>query len=159
MQEVNDCFNKVKKDYFKFISSQETKKDKFKNKDKMVKSFLIPISFWIIKKINKNKPLIIGLAGGQESGKTTISSILTLILQKYFKLNVFKVSIDDFYKTRKDRKLLSKNKHLLLMTRGVPGTHDIDLMLNFFKQIKDKNFKSLQIPTFNKAIDDRCSKN
>ena len=98
------------------------------------------------------------MAGGQGSGKTTISSILTLILKKYFKLNVFKVSIDDFYKTRKDRKSLSKNKHPLLMTRGVPGTHDVDLMLNFFKQIKDKNFKSLQIPTFNKAIDDRCQK-
>jgi len=158
MQEVNDCFNKVKKDCFKFISSQETKKDKFKNKDKMIKSFLIPVSFWIVKKINKKKPLIIGLAGGQGSGKTTISSILTLILKKYFKLNVFKVSIDDFYKTRKDRKSLSKNKHSLLMTRGVPGTHDVDLMLNFFKKIKDKNFKSLQIPTFNKAIDDRYQK-
>ena len=159
MQEINDCFNKVKKDCFKFISSQETKKDKFKNKDKMIKFFLIPVSFWIEKRVNKKKPLIIGLAGGQGSGKTTISSILTLILKKYFKLNVFKVSIDDFYKTRKDRKSLSKNKHPLLMTRGVPGTHDIDLMLSFFKKIKDKNFKSLQIPTFNKAIDDRCSKN
>ena len=149
---------RVKKDCFKFISSQETKKDKFKNKDKMIKSFLIPVSFWISKRVNKKKPLIIGLAGGQGSGKTTISSILTLILKKYFKLNVFKVSIDDFYKTRKDRKSLSKNKHPLLMTRGVPGTHDVDLMLNFFKKIKDKNFKSLQIPTFNKAIDDRCQK-
>ncbi|MDB4189031.1 uridine kinase [Candidatus Pelagibacter sp.] len=158
MQEVNDCFNKIKKDCFKFISSQETKKDKFKNKDKMIKSFLIPVSFWISKRVNKKKPLIIGLAGGQGSGKTTISSILTLILKKYFKLNVFKVSIDDFYKTRKDRKSLSKNKHPLLMTRGVPGTHDVDLMLNFFKKIKDKNFQSLQIPTFNKAIDDRCQK-
>ena len=103
MQAVNDCFKKVKKDCFKFISSQETKKDKFKNKDKMIKSFLIPVSFWIAKKVNKKK-------------------------------------------------------HPLLMTRGVPGTHDVDLMLNFFKQIKDKNFKSLQIPTFNKAIDDRCQK-
>jgi D-glycerate 3-kinase len=159
MQRVNDCFSKVKKDCFKFISLQETKKDKFKNKEKMIKSFLIPISFWISKKINKKKPLVIGLAGGQGSGKTTISSILTLILQKYFKLNVFKFSIDDFYKTRKDRKLLSKNKHSLLMTRGVPGTHDIDLILNFFKKIKGKNFKSLQIPTFNKAIDDRYPKN
>ncbi|MDB4249927.1 uridine kinase [Candidatus Pelagibacter sp.] len=158
MQEINDCFKKVKKDCFKFISSQETKKDKFKNKDKMIKSFLIPVSFWIVKKIDKKKPLIIGLAGGQGSGKTTVSSILALILKKYFKLNVFKVSIDDFYKTRKDRKSLSKNKHSLLMTRGVPGTHDIDLMLNFFKQIKNKNFKSLQIPTFSKAIDDRCQK-
>ena len=159
MQEVNDCFNKVKKDCFKFISSQETKKDKFKNKDRMIKIFLIPICFWISKRVKKNKPLMIGLAGGQGSGKTTISSILTLILQKYFKLNVFKISIDDFYKTRRDRRLLSKNKHPLLMTRGVPGTHDIDLMLRFFKKIKDKNFKSLEVPTFNKSIDDRYPKN
>jgi D-glycerate 3-kinase len=158
MQKVNDCFNKVKKDCFKFILSQETNKDKFKNKDKMIKSFLIPVSFWISNKINKNKPLIIGLAGGQGSGKTTISSILTLILKKYFKLNVCKISIDDFYKTRKNRKLLSKNTHPLLMTRGVPGTHDVDLMLNFFKKIKDKNFKRLLVPTFDKAIDDRRSK-
>ena len=158
MWSVNDCFSKVKKDCFKFISSQETKKDKFKNKEKMIKSFLIPVCFWISKRVNKKRPLIIGLAGGQGSGKTTISSILTLILKKYFKLNVFKVSIDDFYKTRKDRKLLSKNKHPLLMTRGVPGTHDTDLMLSFFKKIKDKNFKSLQVPIFDKAIDDRCSK-
>ena len=158
MQQVNDCFDKVKKDCLRFISSQETKKDKFKNKDKMIKSFLIPVSFWIVKKINKKKPLIIGLAGGQGSGKTTISSILTLILKKYFKLNVFKVSIDDFYKTRKDRKLLSKNKHPLLMTRGVPGTHDVDLMLKFFKKVKSKSFKNLTVPKFNKAIDDRCKK-
>jgi D-glycerate 3-kinase len=158
MEEVNNCFSKVKKDCFKFISSQETKRDKFKNKDKMIKSFLIPVSIWIAKRANKKKPLMIGLAGGQGSGKTTISSILTLILQKYFKLNVFKVSIDDFYKTRKDRKLLSKNKHPLLMTRGVPGTHDIDLMLSFFKKVKSKKFKSLEVPKFNKAIDDRCKK-
>jgi len=158
MQEVNDCFNKVKKDCFKFISSQETKKDKFKNKDKMIKSFLIPVSFWISKRVNKKKLLIIGLAGGQGSGKTTISSILILILKKYFKLNVFKVSIDDFYKTRKDRSLLSKNKHPLLMTRGVPGTHDIDLILKFFKKVKLKRFKFLEVPKFNKAIDDRCKK-
>jgi len=158
MQQVNDCFNKVKKDCLRFISSQETKKDKFKNKDKMIKSFLIPVSFWITKRANKKIPLMIGLAGGQGSGKTTISSILTLILQKYFKLNVFKVSIDDFYKTRKDRKSLSKNKHSLLMTRGVPGTHDVDLMLKFFKKVKSKNFKGLKVPKFNKAIDDRYKK-
>ena len=125
----------------------------------MIKSFLIPVSFWIVKKINKKKPLIIGLAGGQGSGKTTISSILTLILQKYFKLNVFKISIDDFYKTRRDRKIISIMKHPLLMTRGVPGTHDIDLMLKFFKKIKSKNFTGLEVPKFNKAIDDRYKKN
>ena len=61
--------------------------------------------------------------------------------------------------SKKDRKLLSKKKHSLLMTRGVPGTHDVDLMLNFFKKIKAKNFKRLQVPAFNKAIDDRYPKN
>ena len=158
MQQVNDCFTKVKKECLKFISSQETKRDKFRNKDKMIKSFLIPVSFWISKRTNKKNPLMIGLAGGQGSGKTTISSILTLILQKYFKLKVFKFSIDDFYKTRKDRKLLSKNKHPLLMTRGVPGTHDVDLMLKFFKKVKSKDFKNRTVPKFNKAIDDRFKK-
>ena len=158
MEQINECFRRVKKDYFKFISSQETKKYKFKNKERMIKSFLIPVSQWILKKATKKKTLIIGLAGGQGSGKTTISSILLLILSKYFKLNVFKVSIDDFYKTRKDRKLLSRVKHPLLMTRGVPGTHDIDLMLNFFKKVKTKNFKTFYVPKFNKAIDDRYSK-
>ena len=158
MNQTNDCFSKVKKDCFKFITSQETKRDKFKNKNKMIKSFLIPVSFWISRRVNKKKPLIIGLAGGQGSGKTTISSILLIILKRYFKLSVFVISIDDFYKTRKDRKVLSKKKHPLLMTRGVPGTHDIDLMLKFFKKIKSNKFKSLKAPKFNKAIDDRCKK-
>ena len=159
MEHIKDCFSKVKKDCFRFIKSQETKKDRFRNKEKMIKSFLIPVSFWISKKTNRKRTIIIGLAGGQGSGKTTISSILTLILKKYFKLNVFKVSIDDFYKTRKDRRILSNTKHPLLMTRGVPGTHDIDLMLRFFTKVKSKNFKKIEIPKFNKAIDDRYKKN
>jgi len=159
MPSFDECFQKVKTDCFKFISSQETKTEKFKNKGRMIRSFLIPICFWISKKASKKKPLIIGLAGGQGIGKTTITSIITIILKKYFKLNAFKISIDDFYKTRKQRILLSKNKHPLLMTRGVPGTHDTNIMLNFFRKIKVKKFKSLKLPKFNKAIDERCKKN
>ena len=159
MQSVNECFNIVCGDCLKFIKSQETKTEKFKNKNRMIKSFLIPVCFWIFKKASKKKPLILGLSGGQGIGKTTISSIITLILKKYFKLNIFKISIDDFYKTRKERFLLSKKIHSLLMTRGVPGTHDINIMLNFFKRVKKNNFKSLKLPKFDKALDDRCKKN
>ena len=158
MQSVDECFSKVKTASFKYISSQETVKEKFKKKDLMIRSFLIPICFWISKKAKKKSPLIVGLAGGQGSGKTTISSILSLILKKYFKLKVFKISIDDFYKTKKQREILSKNKHSLLLTRGVPGTHDIKIMLDFFRKIKTKNFKSLKLPKFNKANDDRYKK-
>ena len=152
------CFSKVKKDCLKFIKSQETKADKFKNKEKMIKSFLIPLCFWISKKANKKRPYFVGLAGGQGTGKTTISSLIKIILIKYFKLKVFKISIDDFYKTRKERMNLSKRIHPMLLIRGVPGTHDINMMLNFFRKAKSKKFKRLKLPTFNKAIDDRSNK-
>ena len=155
---VVECYKKVSKDCLKFIKSQETSKDKFKNKEKMIKSFLIPVSFWIASKANKSKPYFVGLAGGQGTGKTTVSSIIQILLRKYFKLNVFKISIDDFYKTRKERISLSKKIHPFLMTRGVPGTHDINLMLNFFKKVKNNKFRTLKLPKFNKAIDDRCKK-
>ena len=158
MQQFNLCFRRVKKDCFKFIKSQETKTDKFKNKERMIKSFLIPLCFWISKKAEKKRPYFVGLAGGQGTGKTTISSLIRIILIKYFRLNVFRISIDDFYKTRKERINLSKRVHPMLLTRGVPGTHDINMMLNFFKKSKSKKFKRLKLPTFNKAIDDRFDK-
>ena len=158
MLHIIECYKKVNKACLSFIKSQETSKEKFKNKEKMIKSFLIPISFWIAKKVEKKKPFILGLSGGQGSGKTTISSIISIILSKYFKLNVFKISIDDFYKTRKKRLELSKKVHPLLMVRGVPGTHDINIMLDFFKRIKEKKFKSIKVPRFNKATDDRYNK-
>ncbi len=158
MQQLNLCFTKVKKNCLKFIKSQETKTDKFKNKERMIKSFLIPLCFWISKKADKKRPYFVGLAGGQGTGKTTSSSLIKIILTKYFKLKVFKISIDDFYKTRNERISLSKKVHPMLLTRGVPGTHDIDMMLKFFKKVKSKKFKRLKLPTFNKAIDDRFNK-
>jgi len=159
MKLAEECFRKVKKDCFKFIKLQETSTEKFGNKERMIKNFLIPICFWIVKRVNNQKPYFVGLAGGQGTGKTTISSIIKIILEKYFKLKVFKISIDDFYKTRKERIALSKKVHPMLLTRGVPGTHDINMMLDFFKKSKAKKFKNLKLPNFNKAIDDRFSKN
>ena len=159
MKLSEECFKKVKKDCFKFIQSQETSTEKFGNKEVMIKNYLIPICFWIAKKTDNKKPYFVGLAGGQGTGKTTISSILKIILEKYFKLKVFKISIDDFYKTRKERLALSKKVHPMLLTRGVPGTHDINMMLDFFKKSKSKKFKQMKLPNFNKAIDDRFPKN
>ena len=53
MQSVDLCFDRVKKNCLKFIKSQETKADRFKNKERMIKSFLIPLCFWIKNKANK----------------------------------------------------------------------------------------------------------
>ena len=77
---VSECFDKVKTDCFKFIKSQETSKEKFKRKEKMLKSFLIPACFWISSKTKSKNPFFLGLVGGQGTGKTTTSSILEIIL-------------------------------------------------------------------------------
>ena len=77
---VNQCFNAVRKDCFKYIKFQETKTEKFKNKNQMIKAFLIPLCYWIKNKTINRKPLILGLSGGQGTGKTTISSILLFVL-------------------------------------------------------------------------------
>ena len=160
MQSFDECYRKVKFDCFKFISKQETTAEKFRNKQKMLKTYLIPLCFWIVnKRFNKSKTLMIGLSGGQGSGKTTISSLISMILKIYFNKKVFKISIDDFYKTRRERYDLSKNKHPLLKTRGVPGTHDIEMLINFFNQLKNSKFKTFLLPKFDKSIDDRCKKN
>ena len=113
-----------------------------------------------LKKLSLSSPLIIGLAGGQGSGKTTFAHFLKLILEDKYKLKTITVSIDDIYKTKKDRVKLSKKINKLFLTRGVPGTHDVNFLTKFFKVLKKNNLnKSFLIPKFDKSIDDRLPKN
>ena len=140
MKKTEDCFLKVKNDYLKFLDKEQIFDKSKAAKIKSLKKTYIPISFWIENKYKKKgKTLFLGFSGGQGSGKTTVVEILKIILKKYFKLNVFRISIDDFYKTRKERFFLSKKIHPLFMTRGVPGTHDTNIILNFFKRLKKNN--------------------
>ena len=117
------------------------------------------MSFWIENKYKKKgKTLILGFSGGQGAGKTTVTGILKIILKKFFKRRIHVSSIDDFYKTLKDRNKMSYAIHPLLKTRGVPGTHDINLIKKFFNFLKRRNFKKFKSPKFDKSIDDRKKK-
>jgi len=113
-----------------------------------------------LKKISLSHPLIVGISGGQGSGKTTFVEFLKKILELKYNLKCYSISIDDIYKTKRDRFLLSKKKHKLFFTRGVPGTHDTKYLINYFKNLEDLKAgkKIFTIPKFNKAIDDRVSK-
>ncbi len=158
MQQINECFNVVKKDYLNYL---EKEKIFYKSKKKIInlKKIYIPMSFWIEKEYQKKeRTLFLGLSGGQGSGKTTITGILKIILKKYFKRKIKTVSIDDFYKTLRERKNMSKKIHPLFKTRGVPGTHDTSSIKNFFIKIKKKKFKKFKIPKFAKNLDDRLKK-
>ncbi len=159
MQTIDDCFNKVEKDYLNFLNREKIYKKSITTHIKNLKKVYIPIAFWIEKKYKrKRKTLLLGLSASQGSGKTTVATILSIILKIFFKRKVCVISIDDFYKTLNDRKKMAKNKHPLFETRGVPGTHDIDLLKNFFISAKQENFKSTILPKFNKSNDDRFKK-
>ena len=153
-------YKKVKKKYLAFLKSQEVLSEPFRDKIGQLKNYFFPISQMIFETFLKdNKTKIIGLTGGQGSGKSTISNILKIVLKEYFNLETVIFSIDDFYKTFKERKRLSKTISPLFLTRGVPGTHDTSMLLKVIKDLKKEKFKKILIPRFNKANDDRFPKN
>ena len=156
MKEAEDCFLKVRNKYFTFLKKEKIYSQSKKNKIDNLRKFYIPLSFWINNKINKKKKtLFLGFSGGQGAGKTTATDILKIILSNYFKKKVQVISIDDFYKTLKDRNKMSEKIHILFKTRGVPGTHDTNLIKKFFHLINKKKFKKFKTPKFSKEIDDR----
>ncbi len=152
-------YKKIRKRYLKFLSSQEVMSEPFRDKLGQLDKFYLPISKMIKKEyIKKKKTQIIGLTGGQGTGKSTISNILKIILKEAYKLETVIFSIDDFYKTLKERKKMSKKLSTLFLTRGVPGTHDTKMLFQCIKDLKNNNFKRLTIPSFDKSIDDRTKK-
>jgi D-glycerate 3-kinase len=156
MQSVNDCFDHIKEDYFKLLNKEKILGKSKAEKIKSLKNFYIPISFWIENKYKKKgKTLILGFSGGQGSGKTTIAKILKIILKKFFKRKIYISSIDDFYKTLRDRSKMAHNIHPLFKTRGVPGTHDINLIKKFFYFLKKNKFLKIKLPKFDKSQDNR----
>ena len=94
-----------------------------------------------------------GISGGQGSGKSTFALLLALVFERVFGSRALILSLDDFYLTLDERKDLSRQVTPLLVTRGVPGTHDVNLMNRVIEDIC--NGQQTQIPRFDKAIDDR----
>tara|TARA_Y100000590_G_C15442214_1_gene909301 strand:- start:17 stop:907 length:891 start_codon:yes stop_codon:yes gene_type:complete len=149
----------IKSDYLKFLKKREVAGKPIIDKIGKLNKFYLPLSEWlysIYKKDNKIK--IIGLSGGQGAGKSTITGILKFILKRKYGLNLCVFSIDDFYKTKKERIKMSKRVHPLFLTRGVPGTHDLSLINKTIKKLKVKKFRTVFIPKFDKSIDDRSKK-
>ena len=93
-------YNKVKKNYLSFLKSQETLSEPFRNKIGQLNKFYYPLCQSIYRTYIKDKKTkIIGLTGGQGSGKSTISNILKIILKEAYGLETVIFSIDDFTKS------------------------------------------------------------
>jgi D-glycerate 3-kinase len=96
--------------------------------------------------------LTVGLCGAQGSGKSTLTPVLKRLLEERG-LMVAMLSLDDFYLPLSAREALARIVHPLLKTRGVPGTHDVDLALQVIAGLRREGTVSL--PAFDKACDDR----
>jgi D-glycerate 3-kinase len=99
-----------------------------------------------------NEMLVTGLCGAQGSGKSTAVAALQEILEGQG-LSTAVLSIDDFYLPRAARMLLSREVHPLLITRGVPGTHDVELLQAVIASLATAG--ATLLPRFDKATDDR----
>lgn len=103
----------------------------------------------------KDQTHIIGINGAQGAGKTTFSKLLKVVLEQKFGMKVVQLSIDDFYLSRAEREELAKSVHPLLITRGVPGTHDVRMAESVLSSLSTVQENSVTIiPRFNKAMDD-----
>ena len=101
----------------------------------------------------QKRPLVLGINGCQGSGKSTLADYLCSMVAERHAIATANLSLDDFYLPLKQRMQLSETVHPLLATRGVPGTHDIDLAIETIEQLVAGN--TTRIPRFDKSIDDR----
>ena len=151
--------NILEKKYLSFLATQEVQSEPFHDKLGQLNKFYLPICKKIYQDFKKNKKIkIVGLTGGQGAGKSTITQIIKIILEIKYNLRVVHFSIDDFYKKSSERIKMSKKVHKLFKTRGVPGTHDTNLIKKTLINLTKQNFKPLTIPLFDKSIDDRFPK-
>lgn len=118
-----------------------------------IDSALLPLAERLATRIRQSDSLVvIGLCGAQGSGKSTASAVLAETLNRQ-NLPTAAMSIDDFYLPHGERQQLARRVHPLLATRGVPGTHDVELAQAVIESLADAG--ATQVPVFDKATDDR----
>ena len=117
--------------------------------------FYRPLAAQVAKRVVRGDVRVLGVSGAQGSGKSTFADYLAELLRRDQGLTVICLSLDDFYLTKAERELLAQEVHPLLVTRGVPGTHDVPLASNVITGLLEG--ERVPIPRFDKSTDDRVS--
>lgn len=119
-------------------------------------SVVLHLVAWVMEGRDPSNTFVLGINGAQGSGKSTLCTFLALALTHIHQQRVAVLSIDDLYKTHEERQRLGREIHPLLITRGVPGTHDVAMGLDLIHALKSAKVGTLTpLPAFSKAIDDR----
>lgn len=118
------------------------------------KKCLLPLLHIFTKLYQKDKTAIIGISGGQGTGKTTLSRYLQEELRKK-RYHVESFSLDDFYTSYQERQQLAlkyPDNLFYQISRGMPGTHRIKELAQTLKNIKKG--KHFIVPVFDKSLRD-----
>lgn len=101
------------------------------------------------------RPYVLGLSGLQGSGKSTLARVIRKRARaRGIATDV--LSLDDFYYARGEREMLAREVHPLLRTRGVPGTHEIELLLSILAGLPHASARRpVPYPRFDKGRDTR----
>jgi D-glycerate 3-kinase len=100
-------------------------------------------------------PLLVGLSGVQGSGKSTLARQLAAAAEARGVRSVV-LSLDDFYLGRRERARLAHDVHPLFATRGVPGTHDVELLQHTLDALAHASVRApVHVPRFDKGRDTR----
>ncbi len=122
----------------------------------VVNDHYLPLARWLHNNVVSGETLVVGINGAQGTGKSVLSAVLKITLEHTWADRVAILSLDDIYLTRHQRQTLARSVHPLLQTRGVPGTHDVELGIDIIQQLKTlKPGQSMCLPRFDKALDDR----
>ncbi len=117
-----------------------------------------PFAQWLETRIaeRESDALVLGINGTQGTGKSTVADYLSEVLSTEYDRRVAILSIDDLYLTQAERLGLARDVHPLFATRGVPGTHDVNLGTAVIQQLKTLSAgESVALPRFDKSRDDR----
>jgi len=120
--------------------------------------FYIPLACWVDEAIARHTggAFILGINGAQGTGKSTLSEFLAEYLESECGRTTAILSLDDLYLTRAQRQSLGETVHPLLATRGVPGTHDVELGIRILDGLRALgDGERLALPRFDKAVDDQ----
>ncbi|WNZ44531.1 glycerate kinase [Leptolyngbya boryana CZ1] len=109
----------------------------------------LPLAFQIAHWRNaQSRVLIQGFLGGQGTGKTTLTKVLALLLNK-LGYSTVSWSLDDLYLPYVDRVRL-RTRDPRMIRRGPPGTHDVQLGIEVLQQFQRGEFP-IALPRFDKS--------
>jgi D-glycerate 3-kinase len=143
-------FHSAHKNVWQWFEQQQIQQDEYN-------SLALFWTFWLPLAINLaetrqalGRTPIQGILGGQGTGKSTLTQVLSLLL-KQLGYTTAAISLDDLYKTYAERQKLQTTDPRLIW-RGPPGTHDVDLGLKVIEQcLQQNNPESISIPRFDKS--------